>query len=357
MFQFKNSRYTFTKLSIWGILVWSIIPDFALADNIRPAYLEIEESASGNIRVVWKVPRGQAIPPQFEPSFSEKFRMISPRKRLKTNNAVVETWNMIGGEDGLAGVQIRLDGLKQTSTDALVRIRFSDGSVHRVVLRPTETTTTIPNPHKAEDEQKKSQTSLMQLFDRWRYGLLLSSAVVLSLLPSARRRGIVLCTVALIGGALCGYSLGRLPIVDKVFNQDIPSKAEAAKILQGLMLNTYRAFILHKDEDIYDALARSVSGEFLSEVYLQNRENMRMGDSDGAVAIIQKLDIKSIDAMAQKKDGSIGIAANWDVYGSVYHQKHVHYRCNTYTAEVIIKPTENHWKLVEIQLLDEQRVL
>ena len=153
--------------------------------------------------------------------------------------------------------------------------------------------------------------------------------------------------MALIAGALCGHGLGRLPVYDKVFNQNMLSKAEASKILQGLMLNTYRAFMLQKDEDIYDALARSVSGEFLSEVYLRNRKNMRMDDSDGAVAIIQKLDIKSIDSMTQKKDGSIGIAANWDVYGSVYHQKHVHYRCNTYTAEVIIKPTENYWKLAK----------
>jgi len=151
MFQFKISRFTFPKLSLWGFLFWFIIPDFALADNIRPAYLEIEESASGNIRVVWKVPRGQGIPPQFEPSFPEQFRMISPRKRLKTHNAIVERWNMTGGEDGLVGAQIRLDGLKQTSTDALVRVRLSDGSVHRVVLRPTETTTTIPNPRKTKD--------------------------------------------------------------------------------------------------------------------------------------------------------------------------------------------------------------
>jgi hypothetical protein len=82
-----------------------------------------------------------------------------------------------------------------------------------------------------------------------------------------------------------------------------------------------------------------------------------MSDSDGTMAIIHQLDIKSIDSMASKKDGSIGMVANWDVYGSVHHQKHVHYRCNTYTAEVIIKPTENYWKLVKIQLLDEQRVL
>lgn len=357
MFQFKTSWCTFAKLSIWGTLFWFIMPDAVLADNIRPAYLEIEESSSGNIRVVWKVPRGQGLPPQFEPFFPEQLRLTSPRKRLKTNNAIVETWNMRGGEDGLAGAQIRIDGLKQTTTEALVRIRLSDGSVHRVVLRPTETTTTIPHTLKTKDKQQKTHTSLMHFIDGWRYGLLLSTALVLSLLPSARRRGIVLCTVALIAGALCGHALGRLPVVDKVYNQNIPSKTEAAKILQGLMLNTYRAFMLKEDEDIYDTLARSVSGEFLSEVYLQNRETMRMSDSDGAVAIIQKLDIKSIDSLAPKKDGSIGIAANWDVYGSVYHQKHVHYRCNTYTAEVIIKPTENHWKLVKIQLLDEQRVL
>jgi hypothetical protein len=357
MFLLKTPWCTFTKWIIWAILFCSLTSGSALADNIRPVYLEIEELGSGNIRVVWKVPRGQGLPPQFEPSFPERFRIIPPRKRLKTNDAIVQTWYMIGGDDGLAGAQIRLDGLKQTTTDALVRIRLSDGSVHRVVLRPAETSTTIPNPHKIKDKHKKFYISLLQFIDHWRYGLLLLTAFVLSLLPLARRRGIILCTIALIAGALCGHALGRMPAYDKFINQSIPSKAEATQILQGLLLNTYRAFMLQEDEDIYDALARSVSGEFLSEVYLQNRENMQMGDSDGTMAIIHKLDIKSINSMAQEKDGSIGMTANWDVYGSVHHQKHVHYRCNTYTANVIITSTENYWKLVKIQLLDEQRVL
>ena len=84
---------------------------------------------------------------------------------------------------------------------------------------------------------------------------------------------------------------------------------------------------------------------------------MRMGEKDGAMAIIHKLDVKSIESMKKKRDGHIGIVATWDVYGSVYHQKHVHYRCNTYAAEVVIKPTDNYWKIVNILLLDEQRVL
>ena len=86
-------------------------------------------------------------------------------------------------------------------------------------------------------------------------------------------------------------------------------------------------------------------------------EKLRIGDPDGSWALIHQLDIKAIDAMTPKKDGSVGIVARWDVYGSVHHQKHVHYRCNTYTAEVVIKPVDSYWKLSKIQLLDEQRVL
>ena len=357
MFQFAISRCAFTIWIIWGIFFWLIIPDFSLADNFRPAYLEVEELASGNIRVVWKVPLGQGLSPQLQPSFPEQFRIIPPRKRLKTNDAVVDSWNMIGDEKGLAGVRIRINGLEQTTTDVLVRMRLSNGSVHRVVLRPTENFTTIPDRNNTETESERVHTTVLRFLNHWRYGLLLSAAFILSLLPGARRRGIILCAVALIAGAIGGQALGRLPVYDNVFNQNVPSKAQAAKILQGLMLNTYRAFMLQRDEDIYDTLARSVSGDFLSEVYLQNREKLRMDDSDGNMAVIHRLDIKSIDAMTPNKDGSIGIVADWDVYGSVHHRKHVHYRCNTYTAEVTIKPTDEYWKLVKIQLLDEQRVL
>ena len=55
------------------------------------------------------------------------------------------------------------------------------------------------------------------------------------------------------------------------------------------MLNTYRAFMLDDDEDVYDVLARSVAGEFLSEVYLENREAMRMDDTEGASTLIDRL--------------------------------------------------------------------
>ena len=358
-FQVKSRRYRIIPLAwmIWGILFGSVFPDTTLADNIRPLYLEIEEQSSGNLHVVWKVPLGQDIPQSLKPTFPDHFRIIPPQRRVKTNDAIVETWDMMVGNNGLAGAQIRLDGLKQTTTDALVRIRLSDGSIHRVVLRPTDTSTTVPDRTEPKYAHEKIADPFTQLFYKWRYVLLFSAAFFLSLFPSSRRRGIILCTVALVAGALCGHAYSRLPLEKNSFHQNIPNEAAAAKILQGLMLNTYRAFMLQDDEDIYDVLSRSVSGDFLSEVYLQNRENMRMDNFEDAMVIIQQLDIKSIESMKRTKDGRIGMVANWDVYGSVHHQKHVHYRCNTYKAEVVIEPVDNYWKLVKIQLLDEQRVL
>ena len=337
--------------------LWLMTPIIAFADNIRPVYLEIEELSSGKIRVVWKVPRGQGLPPSLQPSFPERYRIAPPQKKLKTNDAIIVRWEMIGSGEGLAGSQIRIDKLEQTTTDALVRIRLADGTVHRVVLRPTETATTIPRFEETKPQQTAAQSGLLQFIDRWRYGILFSAAFLLSFHPNARRRGIVLCTAAMITGALCGHAVGRLP--DDTFDsrQRIRSESEATKVLQGLMLNTYRAFMLDQDEDIYDVLARSVSGDYLSQVYLQNREKLRMREADGAMAIIQKLDIKSIESLTPKDKGHIGIVAQWDVYGSVYHQQHVHYRCNTYSAEVVIKPVNDYWKIVKIILLDEQRVL
>lgn len=83
------------------------------------------------------------------------------------------------------------------------------------------------------------------------------------------------------------------------------------------MLNTYRAFILDKDDEIYDVLARSVHGDFLSEVYLQNKEALRSDATDGAIGIVDRLDVKSIQSTKRLKNGAIAIIANWDVYGSV----------------------------------------
>jgi hypothetical protein len=264
---------------------------------------------------------------------------------------------MVCSKGELAGATIGIEGLEETTTDALVRIQLADGSLHRAVLRPTARSTTVPASEPTVNQRRGVVPSALRLADRWRYVLLLLAAWVLSLTPAARQRGIMLCTVALVAGSLCGHALGAFPVPDKLLGSQMPSETEAKRILQGLMLNTYRAFMLDKDEDIYDVLARSVAGEYLSEVYLQNREAMRIDATGGADSIVDRLDVKSIESMRRLKGGAIAIIANWDVYGSVRHWNHIHFRCNTYKANLTIAPADNYWKLTDVQLLEEERVI
>jgi hypothetical protein len=340
-----------------GAMLCPAMDDTALADNIRPAYLDIEEFETGALRVVWKVPLNQNVPARFRPSFPESFKVSSPVKRVKTPNAVIEKWSMVCDTERLIGATIGIEGLEETTTDALVRVQLADGSLHRAVLRPTERSTTIPASVPTVSQQESGVGLVLRLADRWRYVVLFLAAWLLSLSPGARRRGIMLCTVALVAGSLCGHALGGLPVHDKLFGNKMLSDMEAKRVLRGLMLNTYRAFILDKDEDIYDVLARSVAGEFLSEVYLQNKEALRIDATEGAMSIVDRLDVKSIESMKRLTNGAIAMVANWDVYGSVYHLNHIHFRCNTYKAELTIMPDDNYWKLTRVQLLDEERVI
>ncbi len=334
-----------------------VICSSASADNIRPAYLDLEETGPGTFRVAWKVPANQNLPARFAPAFPEHFQMTSAKKRVSLPNSVIEKWNMVSDTGTLAGATIGINGIEETATDALLRVQLADGTLFREILRPTKHSTTVPAALSEKGEKENILKTVFNSIDHWRYGILLFAAWLLSLTPAARRRGIVLCSTALIVGSLSGQALSMPSVQKKLFPEKMLSDTGAKRILSGLLLNTYRAIMLGEDEQAYDVLARSVDGEFLSRIYLENREALGTGSSDQAMSIVDRLDIKNIDSMKRLKDGSISITASWDVYGSVSHWNHIHFRCNAYKAELTIVPVDNYWKLTHLQLLDEERVI
>jgi hypothetical protein len=342
---------------VMAVVFCHSVCDPARADDVRPAYLDIEEFEPGALRVTWKVPLNVDVPARFGPSFPEAFTVAGPGQRVETATALVEKWNVVCGTEPLAGATIGVEGLEETVMDALVRVQLADGSTHRAVLRPTETSTTVPDSGVTGGKQAGGLPSLLRPTSRWLYPLLLAAAWLLSLNPRAARRGILLCAVALVAGSLCGHAVDGLPFREKLLGPGVPSDPEAKRALRGLMLNTYRAFMLDDEQDVYDVLARSVEGEYLSEVYLESREALRMDDSDAAVSIIDRLDVTSIESARRSKDGAVTIVASWEVYGSVFHWGHIHFRCNAYRAEVTIVPADGYWKLTGLQVLDQERVI
>ena len=55
--------------------------------------------------------------------------------------------------------------------------------------------------------------------------------------------------------------------------------------------------------------------------------------------------------------GGLRADLSWTVSGSVNHFGHVHYRQNSYTAELHLQAVDGEWKIRDIEVLEERRVL
>jgi len=132
-------------------------------------------------------------------------------------------------------------------------------------------------------------------------------------------------------------------------------RAEA--LLQTLLKNVYRAFDFREEEDVYDKLALSVSGDLLSEIYLQNRRSMAIQQAGGAQAKVKAVAVEKVSAEQIDGDGlGYALHGRWTALGRVGHWGHVHQRKNRYEAVITIAAQEGVWKITGLELMDEQRI-
>ena len=134
-------------------------------------------------------------------------------------------------------------------------------------------------------------------------------------------------------------------------------EAEAIQILQGLLKNTYRAFDFRAEEDIYDKLAVSSSGDLITEIYLQNRRRLVMEEQGGAHAKVQ--DVQLLDAVQvgpPARGQEFTFRCLWRITGTVNHWGHSHQRRNQYEALIGIQPVEESWKITALDVTEERRL-
>jgi hypothetical protein len=132
---------------------------------------------------------------------------------------------------------------------------------------------------------------------------------------------------------------------------------QAQVLLQALLKNVYRAFDFREEDDVYDKLALSVSGDLLADIYLQNRKSFAVQKAGGAQAKVR--DVSILAASAERlNDGGLGyrIKGNWTASGTVGHWGHVHVRENLYDAELKVQAVDGKWKIIALELLEEKRV-
>jgi hypothetical protein len=167
-------------------------------------------------------------------------------------------------------------------------------------------------------------------------------------------------TTALVALVLAGavtYPFARMTVARPTAIAGELQPEQARDLLQVLLKNVYRAFDFRDEQDVYDKLAISVSGDLLAELYLQNRRAFSIQQAGGAQAKIQSVEIQ--DAVAERLDDrslAYAIRGNWTARGSVGHWGHVHTRRNRYDAILTVEATDGTWKIVDLEVLEEQRI-
>jgi hypothetical protein len=134
------------------------------------------------------------------------------------------------------------------------------------------------------------------------------------------------------------------------------SDEDAAEVLGALLRNIYVAFDFRDESAIYDALARSATGDLLTQIYLETQKSLELQSQGGARVKVKEVVL--IEADQENLQGEVGFVATctWNVRGSVGHWGHIHQRVNQYQARISVKPVDGEWKIFSLELLQEKRI-
>ena len=156
--------------------------------------------------------------------------------------------------------------------------------------------------------------------------------------------------------ALVVAPIGEVAIALPSSAQSLPSVGEARRILAGVLPNVYRAFEFREESAAYDRLAVSVTGDTLSEIYLEHRRALEMEERGGARARVEAVEVQEVRSVSPLAGGGFEADAIWVVGGTVTHFGHRHFRQNRYDARLSLVPSDETWKIRSIELFDEERI-
>ena len=123
------------------LLLWAA-PGLAGAHEVRPAYLELRQTAPDTFDVLWKVPARGDLRLGLYVRMPESCEQLSEPRGMFAGGAYTERWS-VRHPEGLVGGEVHIDGLQTTLTDVLVRIQRLDGATQIVRLTPTSPSMTV----------------------------------------------------------------------------------------------------------------------------------------------------------------------------------------------------------------------
>ena len=157
---------------------------------------------------------------------------------------------------------------------------------------------------------------------------------------------VVVAGILLGGGAIC-WAIDQRATV---------SADQSSEIVGALLHNVYRSFDYRQESAVYDALARSIAGDFLTTAYLETHRTLELRNQGGARVKVN--DVEMLECTPQPAADGVGFTADcrWNVSGSVGHWGHIHQRRNQYNAVITVRAVEGAWRVTQLELRGEKRL-
>jgi HupE / UreJ protein len=126
-------------LGMLAILLGLGLGTGAQAHEVRPGYLELQQTGAETWDVLWKVPARGDLQLAIAPAWPENCRVEGAPRRFATGGSASER-GAIRCAGGLTGREVAVSGLSATVIDVLVRLQRSDGTTQVVRLTPSAST-------------------------------------------------------------------------------------------------------------------------------------------------------------------------------------------------------------------------
>jgi hydrogenase/urease accessory protein HupE len=126
---------------LFGVCVNLMFANGIVAHELRPAYLDLRETAEETYALLWKKPAGE-VRLEIAPVIPEGCHVARRDSEQLTSAAVLTRATMICS-GGLSGKTLRVAGLETTVTDVLVRVQHRDGRLESHLLKPANPSVTF----------------------------------------------------------------------------------------------------------------------------------------------------------------------------------------------------------------------
>ncbi|MDA7818342.1 HupE/UreJ family protein [Sulfurimonas sp.] len=129
---------TFFKLSLLIFLATS-----SFSDEIRMAYLELQEYQKNSFNVVFKTPINKGKKVNLHVNLPSTCKNTTQTTKELVNSAYLNSWS-VQCNDGLLEQTISIDGLKEWNTDLLLKIDFLNQTSYTALVPTDNNSYTVP---------------------------------------------------------------------------------------------------------------------------------------------------------------------------------------------------------------------